>query len=246
MSAKRYGSVVVVGIALAVLCIGSAAQGAVIYQENFNSYGDGTLMTAVPGWYNWTSYGGVSPTIIGGKAIIDSGKAYMALNMTDIFSYGNTQATIEFDLKSYQQEDFRFGPGTVTPGSQSSVSSQSIGFQHGSNLLYHTNGAFDYGSQVTNVPNPLTSHWVWSLSKAGTLVTWSATYDGNPLLLQGDGTHSLNITDARGFNTMRWYTLGASMSELDNIVITAIPEPATMSLLALGGVSALIRRRNRR
>ncbi|MCY2930387.1 MAG: PEP-CTERM sorting domain-containing protein [Planctomycetota bacterium] len=244
MSTKLYGTVVVAASMFAVLLAGAPAQaGVVIYQQNFNSYSDGTLLTSLPGWYNWTSYGGASPVIVGGKVTdVGVGKTYMAFDMTDIFSYGNSQATIEFDLKSAEQLDYRFGPGTVTPGSQSSVSSQSIGFQHGSGRLYHTNGGFDYGfQQFTNVTNPMQRHWVFDITKAGTQYTWSATFDGTPLL---DAPHVLNLTDARGMNTMRFYTLTTVGYELDNLVITAIPEPATMSLLVLGGLALL--RRGRR
>ncbi|MCY2926108.1 MAG: dockerin type I domain-containing protein [Planctomycetota bacterium] len=216
-----------------------------IYQQNFDTYNDGTLLTDVPGWYNWTSYGGTSPVITGGKVTdVGVGKTYMALDMTDIFSYGNTQARIEFDLKSAEQLDYRFGPGTVTPGSQSAISNQSMGFEHGSGRLYHSNGGFDYGyQQFTNVTNPMQRHWVFDIAKAGTQYTWSATFDGTPLL---DVTHVLGITDARGMNTMRFFTLGQVGYELDNILIKAIiaqtpanivPTPGSPGALDLGLVA---------
>jgi hypothetical protein len=187
----------------------------VIYRENFNAYAEGTNLTDLPGWYLW---GGGIPSVRDGKANI-YGSSDVLLNTTDIFSYGNTAARIEFDLLSYQQDTILFGPGSAE--GLNLVYSSALGFQHGANRLYHYNGAYDYTSQVMNVPGVLgPSHWVFNVTKSDNQYTWNATYDGNPLLLQG--SHTLTLNDSRGLNTMEWELLGGAGSTLDNIVITAI------------------------
>lgn len=233
---RRFKPICVALALTAVLCAATAAQATVIYQENFDSYANGTPVTSVPGWTNW-GFPDV-PHVIGGKAVID-GRIDMLLNFGNVFALGN-QARIEFDSVSYQQEDVIFGPGNAADLNYGEM----FGFEHGADRLYHfnQNGA-DYGAQVS-VADGLAAHWVFDLTKVGNQVTWSATFGGTSLFPPVQGlTHTFTLNDARGVSTMEWNTLGATMSTLDNIVVSSIPEPATMSLLALGGVAALRRKR---
>ena len=219
----------------AVLCAGAAAQAAVVYQQNF-SYPDGTPLTALPGWYNW---GGAVPTIVGGKAV-SVGSWDFLLDMTDIFGYGNPQARIEFDAISNGGEFNAF----FAPGSASGLTfnyGQAMGIQHGDyGAAYFY--AFNQGGWSAPVPSLVipgfsgVHHWVYDLTVSGGQVTWTAGYDGNPFFVV---PKTLNVS---GLNTMEWSGLGQGQT-LDNLVITAIPEPATLSLLALGGLAALKRRR---
>lgn len=219
-----------------VLCAGSAAQAVVLYSQNFDSYADGTPVTTA-GFVDWGSSG--IPTVQGGKATVSSNYVDMLLNIGNVFALGN-QARIEFDSLSCQQQDCFFGPGTAS-GLDMNYG-QTLGFEHGADRLYNMNGGFDYGYQATaGVTNPMAVHWVIDLAKSGSTVTWSATYGGNPLF---PGTKSLGVGDARGINTFEWSTLGGQGTTLDNILVTSIPEPATMSLLVLGGLALL--RRNRK
>lgn len=80
----------------------------IIYSQNFNSFSDGTPLTSVPGWYDWS--GAQVPVIQGGKAVLanPAQKCDMLLNMTDIFSYGNNQARIEFDMVGGWENDVFF------------------------------------------------------------------------------------------------------------------------------------------
>ncbi|MCY2932068.1 MAG: PEP-CTERM sorting domain-containing protein [Planctomycetota bacterium] len=218
-----------------VLCAGSAAQAVVIYSQNFNSYSDGTSLATLPGWYNW---GGAVPTIQSGVAV-STGSWDFLLDMTDIFSYGNTQARIEFDAISTNGEfNGFFGPGSASGLTLNY--GQTLGIQdghYGLDYLY----AFNQGGWAGNTVQDLSGgmhHWVYDLTLAGGTITWSAGWDGNPFFA---GTKTLNITAP--FNTMEWGGLGSG-GAIDNMVITAIPEPVTMSLLALGGLALL--RRNRK
>ena len=55
----------------------------------------------------------------------------------------------------------------------------------------------------------------------------------------GNGWHAA-LTEAGNEDTYDWGTLGESDYHM---IITVTPEPATMGLLAIGGVAALIRRK---
>lgn len=209
----------------------------VIYSQTF-TYSDGTLLTTLPGWYDWGT--GNVPTISGGKVLVGANPD-MLFNMTDIFSYGNTQAKIEFDLQSYQQNDVFLGPGSAS-GLDVNYN-EAMGFEHGSGLLYHYNqSGFNYANTVP-VANPLgPDHWVFNISKSGNQYTWDATYGGNALLPEGPNTFTLN--DSRGMNTLEWYGLGNSGATMDNLVITAVsevPEPSSWLLMAMGGLWAVAR-----
>jgi len=217
----------------------------VVYSENFNTYNNGTLLTDVPGWYKWPGSDNV-PTIMNGKAV-SNGTMDMLLDTTNMFALGNTQARVTFDLLSYRQDDLWFAPGTASQGNNVAYG-QEIGFEHGGggeadNRLYNTNGGFDYGyQQTTDVTNPMTTSWVFDISKSGNQITWSATFTNHdlsvshPLLPGPTYTKTLTVSDTRGLNTMEWATLGGAGTTLDNLVVTAIlplsaadivPDPAS-------------------
>ncbi|MCY2930422.1 MAG: PEP-CTERM sorting domain-containing protein [Planctomycetota bacterium] len=241
----------------------------VLYQENFNSYANGTLLTAVAGWYSRISGGTIqpAPTIQNGRVetTVNAGFQQALLDFPSLFSHGNAEARIEFDSISGFQADPTFGWGTASAGSVTSRGGWEMGPYHSPNLFLTTlNGtAFDQSTQNLTSDNCRGDyHYVIGLTLSGITVTWTASY--TPVvggttknLMGGVASESFDITDPRGINTFRFY--GASYDNwpadvpgggpyapmtLDNIKIVAVvPEPATLSLLALGGLAVLRRRR---
>jgi hypothetical protein len=69
--------------------------------------------------------------------------------------------------------------------------------------------------------------------------------DGTPFATVADGNHYANSGDslyfgAQNFNSAYPVTLGVNA-----VAFTMLPEPATLAVLALGGLLTLVRRRRR-
>jgi hypothetical protein len=111
-------------------------------------------------------------------------------------------------------------------------------------LGYNPDGSFsNYGTYTGVWPHPSTFNFSFDLDVSTMMLT--ADIDGNPLSvdLSGTGIDLSEYTyfgagDTRG--NVGSDTLDLSV-ELDNVTYT--PEPATMSLLALGGLAMLRRRK---
>ena len=78
--------------------------------------------------------------------------------------------------------------------------------------------------------------------------TASVTVDGTAIDMDDD-TAGVQSTHAFTWNTVDNYFnfegIARDSTDYDDIVITAIPEPASLALLLLGGVAVLTRRRRR-
>ncbi|MCY2930386.1 MAG: PEP-CTERM sorting domain-containing protein [Planctomycetota bacterium] len=262
MSAKLVGSVVVAASVFAVLLAGAPAQAAVVvFQENFNSYGSGTLLTGAPGWV-LQSGSDLAFVNASGKAESSTGQAALWLAMPDAFGLGNSQARIEFDSSSFHQEDIRFGAGNAATKTWDPSPRQRFGWQHGNGILSISSGGGWSGTYYIPAgdanDNPFAAHYVFDLTRdagAGTLtwtatadagagtLTWTATADGVSLFSPAKVITGLTMNP---FDTIYWNPWQPG-STLDNFTVTAIdatPEPATLSLLVLGGLALL--RRGRR
>ena len=235
--------------AAAVLLFGAATAKADfnIYSQSFTGIANGTVADGGVGdIYNW-DYNPNNAQIQGEKLTL-SGSTDLLLGFgSDLFSHGTNHIKIEFDLTSYQQLDIFFAPGDAP--AHDFVYNATVGFEHGSDRLYNFSGSgADYGSQqFTGVSNPMTNHWTFDFVKAGTDVTWFATFDSNTLFASGGTkTYSIAAYTAVGLNTMEINPLGGAGTTLDNIVVTgvvAVPEPTSALLMVAGGVSLLARRR---
>ena len=236
--------------AAAVLIFGAATAKADfnIYSQSFTGIANGTVADGGVGdIYNWAN--NPNNATIQGEKLTLSGSTDLLLGFgSDLFSHGTDHIKIEFDLKSYQQLDILFAPGDAS--GLDFVYNATAGFEHGSDRLYTFSGnGFDYGpQQFTGVSNPMTNHWTFDFVKAGTDVTWFATFDSNTLFASGGTkTYSLAAYPTIGLNTMEINPLGGAGITLDNIVVTGVvapvPEPTSALLLVAGGASLLARRR---
>lgn len=253
--------------AAVVLLFGSATTAkadTVFFNQDYNSYSNGTLLTDVPGWYE----GGVTPVINGGKIVTLGGNyndSYIDLG-GDIFSHGSDHVKISWDsyLPLTAEYNILFASGTAA-SKEVAFNSQVMGFQRGwydRHYFYGwvPNTYFDYGDvrviEGADLPAQET-HFVIDAVKSGTMVTWGAFFqptnpsgvyatDGAPLWTGGSGNARTSaITDPRGINTLNHFSNDAGFT-FDNIQATAIigvPEPTSALLMVAGGVSLLARRR---
>jgi hypothetical protein len=144
--------------------------------------------------------------------------------MTDVFSYGNTRATIEFDAYAPTSEFNTF----FFPGSAEGLTGnygEAMGFQRGDYgtqyLYWYNQNGWGGNRTVPAFSGPY--HYVVDITKSGTQVTWSYKFDGVDLINVGNGTATFTLTDSRGLNTMEWNGLGgATGTWIDNIVIKAV------------------------
>ena len=72
-----------------------------------------------------------------------------------------------------------------------------------------------------------------------------ADQDGNVDTGETKSGIAYNTTPTAGLDALSFYADVAKGSDIDNIVVEVVPEPATMSLLVLGGIGVLARRRRR-
>jgi hypothetical protein len=226
-------------IAMLLMVLGLAvfaAQGAPVFQENFDSY------TSWPdgGWSTVGTTGLSSP---------GNGGSGQALELTRPAS-GETAAWHSFTEQSTGTVTAYIGQSiNSSPGSAGGLRFLLSDFTAGKDLGYicltedgfvtmnTTNGYFEsrrIGTYEADTWYPISISWD-AVAK-----TVTASFDGGTPLTLGYAEAGANI--ANGLMAYNANTSGGTWySYVDDIVVT--PEPATMGLLALGGLGMLIRRK---
>jgi hypothetical protein len=238
-----------VGLMGTVFALGGTATAAVIFDSNGFESPDYTIgfLAGQNGFTSNATGGGSAPEVVIGP---DSAVAHQAVRLqvpdlqgatsgwelpvADLVAAGYTQVTVSFDI--YRQMDawssnlwwYWFDNGSPTYGLQWDQGSGTSGTY-----------AFEFNNGVPTVYDQwATLSMTWDFSTG----TATATYNGAPA-----GTTSISgITSLTGWGLYLGHDEGAgSGSEvawIDNFVITGVPEPATLILLAVG-MLALPKRR---
>ncbi len=247
---KRFAGIVLVG-AIAVTLNSRAFAGV---NDTF-SYPDGPLTTSSGGvWQLWDPVG-PPPT---GDAVVSSGRA--TINSTtdvvrqfpnELQTVGN-MVTFSFDFMVAQANtgaDYTvfFSPAS-TPYSTGQNYGNSIGFTFDWNTGAGGNsnvGVWPGGGAITQLTTvtPGVFHTLsGTLTKNASTLSYAFQVDGGPMFT-GSSAH----TDARGINAFEMYDqtgVGDNGFQIDNLNMTAVPEPGTLSLLVLGAFAALRRRQS--
>ncbi len=221
---------------LSVTLLSAQAQGAVLANYNFDSNSDSAdfpLTTSSTFQYNsnvGSESGGPADSGIssgGDNAFLRSFATAndLAAALADDDSLSFTVTAFAGQQLNLESLVFDFGGSNSTSTSQTSnvvVQSSVDGFGTGNTVLFTDSETIVSGAGQTSTPNT-----------------------GNTLVLTGSQFQGLSdITfQFRFFDTVN----GEFVNRLDNVVlngtVTPIPEPASLALLAFGGVALLTRRR---
>ncbi len=185
------------------------------------------------------------------------------LNTSATSPLANATLTKDADFKIIGQSNPSFiGPGTnkflgvntVWPGQQASQSRKvrvditaadpgtplnlSSFTWNGKNAVSEGEGAYDYDAEYSTDGG---ANWMTLVSGRDTTSTWEV---GTPLGTTLTGSDFENV-QAISFRIRMWNGVNGKWRGLDDIVIegSAIPEPATLSLIGLAGLVGLKRRR---
>jgi len=226
--------------------------------EQFN-YTDGPLTTRPSStWQLW------DPASSGDSAVV-SQTAQFNDNTDVIHTFGGvlmttgSSATISFDFMvdtstgtgtgTDPNFDIDFAPATA-PFTTGELYDQRWGMLFNRDAASGTNGSvaviqgqgggnsYYYASGFMT---PGVYHHVSALlTRTATNATDVVSLDGTQIF---SGTFAL--TDARGLNAVEFYknNTGTNTGHIDNIAVTTVPEPATVTALTLGGLALLKRRR---
>ena len=223
----------VVVVVLAILGVCSVAS-ASVFMEDFDSYATGSAMHGQGGWKGWDNSAGAG-------APVSSAYAYSGSNSVEII--GSSDLVHEFDQAGGQWE---FSAMQYIPDGT-----------HGSTYFillntYNDGGPYDWSVQIpfnmdTGVitsdmgggatANILYGQWV-ELKFAIDLDNNTVDEYYNGVLLS---SHQWDDNVHGTLQAIDLYGNGASSIYYDNISV--VPEPATVSLLCLGGLAIIGRRR---
>lgn len=233
--------------AMAGLFLAGQASAALVYSENFNSYANGEL-NGQNGWVG-TAVGGGDGLLVDGGQISGDGSDGASRNNVMTLGPEVSSVTVQWDARLRASGSFQTIFGITTSGGTQIIQlgSNSLGFrirkQDGSNLL---------NANLTGDDAISTSSHQWFTNRltfdfqtlTGKWETKRQLGDANFSLVKSFASSDIGALIGNRTNWDGIMLRASSTSDrFDNIVITTIPEPATASLLGLGGLALLARRR---
>jgi len=244
-------------IALLVASSTYSAQAVTLFSETFDSYANGDLATTVPG-VTIANFSGDSATISIAQSLSPNNSLLYTSDgagAPDLFFNFSSPVTVATTLVnpilnisfSFQKVDNTYDPEiwTMFGGPNAGFANGNIGLRN--NGLNNFFGSPDPGFQFTGQgANWLTVNVAYTFTNNGTNITG---YTGNFTTSGGAQNPTFNV-EMTGLNiasidSLRLQFRGALGNVyIDNVSITAIPEPSTYALLALGfGAVFFLRRR---
>ena len=255
---------------LAVLAIsgvflqGASARAATIFADNFSStLGSASSQsgTAAPLTYTKFNSAGSAPATSNNSVPFSSGEGDAGFGISNDF--GNTGTiNVQFDFL-FPAQPSRFlavGIGTAAEITSSATFAN----------LYNSSGAFQNGlclelgstggTSATDTATVFSNNTVKTTNSLSPIPSWNSndTYHANITYAQDTGAYSVTITDSTASSTVGTISGNATVTPthdylafgvhnntvtLSNLSVSTTPEPATLSLLGLGGLVLMRRRR---
>ncbi len=253
----RPGQIWALAAAVAIAAFAGSAKAATVFSEDFGTLADGSAITTANTTLTFVRVGGgggalaaTNPSTVGsGASATITGPTSSSITGFGVASgLGLTsQADLSFDVKFSDVTTgtlfFGMGSGgTFTGNSGFAGADLFFGLQSLAGVLQYRNTSGTSGAWV-NAGFTFASNTVYHVEANQSGANLQLTINGTPLTAITDSRNSQN---ADGF---RIYAVGVSNAatyELDNLVVTgtvAVPEPASLGLLATGGLLLLRRRR---
>jgi len=249
----------VVGL-IALLAASStySAQAATLFSDNFDSYANGALATTVTGVtvanFNGTDSATISnaQALSGANSIRYTSDAAGAPDLNFNFASAVTFATTNMDISfSFQKVGDSYNPdmwvmfgGPNTGFANGNIALQSNGLNNFFDNANPGGGGFQFLGQGANWQ---TVNVAYTFTNNGTNITG---YTADFTTSGGANSPTFSVTktglNIASIDSLRFQFRGAAAGDvyLDNVSITAIPEPSTYALLALGlGALFFLRRR---
>ena len=238
-----------------IICLGGFAQADL--NEPFN-YSDGALTTVSSGaWQLWDPASSADATVTSGVAA--------TMDNTDVIrTFGNVlqnagdSANFSFDA----MVDSATGGGATDPNFSLVFAPATAPFSSGEaydqsfGMLFNRDAASGGNASVAALEGQgsnqffyypagfmspgVMHHFSGTITRTATNATDTISMDGTQIF-----SDSFALTDPRGLNAVEiWKSnSGSNNLHIDNLQIGAVPEPASMITLALGGLALLRRRR---
>ncbi|MCD4831424.1 MAG: PEP-CTERM sorting domain-containing protein [Anaerohalosphaeraceae bacterium] len=229
-------------ILMVVLAIGAGAQAAIIYETGFETtdgFSDGVSVDGVDGWVLHTGSAIASSThALSGDLSLEmqdtgpSGSAKMLFAdnglITVEFLARPVNSTYMFGWHLYDDDDYGDSDRAV-----------SMWFTEGKLKAYD-------GGTLTNIDTDISINTTYSIKIVADAAsnTFNMWLDGN--LKTGSGFNFRNSSDGT-LCALRMFRSSAAIGNvgvIDDLVISDVPEPATMALLGLGSLVMLCRKRS--
>ena len=246
-------------VILVVLAMAGLAQAAVVFSETFDDLGEGSLLSADAAWT--TGWPGQSLTVNAasgksGKGATHTGGAESAdyASFTPVTG-GDALPIFRISMDAYigtsaetvTQQDIRILVSDAPPLTGADDLSINITeATHGDINVNLAWGTVDGTYHATTTYDTVFDTWVniWLELNLATGALSAGFDDGTAGSATFTDTWTLiDFAPASAAVYTAFVGSGAGTTRVDNILIEAIPEPATLAVLGIGGILALLRRR---